>query len=262
MFWRRPTPLGAPPHSARDGGIRSIPFPGLKSFTFDASQTKTLLNFCRQAGVTLNDLLVRDMFLAVNDWNERLTPARPGRWLRVNMPVDLRGKVHEGIPSANVMSYTFITRNSGDCRDRRRLLQSIRWETRMIKRWNLGLLFLDGLNATRKIPGLTNFCMSGRIGFATVVHSFLGEISRRFGVRFPHRDGRLLMGNLVFRRLIAAPPIRPKTRAAFVLNVYNGELTVSVRCDPHLFSEEDAQKFLDGFAARLRETAAEFISND
>jgi hypothetical protein len=101
---------------------------------------------------------------------------------------------------------------------------------------------------------------SGRVGFATVVLSNLGEISRRFGVRFPHQDGRLLMGNLLFRRLIAAPPVRPMTRAAFVLNVYHGELTVSVRCDPHLFAEEDAEKFLDGLAGRLRQTAAEFAA--
>ena len=235
-------------------------FPGLKSFTFDAPLTKTLLNYCRQRGVTLNDLLLRDMFLAIHDWNERLNPARPGRWLRVNMPVDLRGKLHEGIPSTNVMSYTFLTRSSRDCRDRRRLLETIGWETRMIKRWNLGLLFLDGLKASRKIPGALKLFTSGRIGFATVVHSFLGEISRRFGVRFPHRDGRLLMGNLLFRRLIAAPPVRPMTRAAFVLNVYHGELTVSVRCDPHLFAEEDAEKFLDGLAGRLRQTAAEFAA--
>jgi hypothetical protein len=140
------------------------------------------------------------------------------------------------------------------------LLESIGWETRMIKRWNLGLLFLDGLRTSRKIPGMLKFCTSGRLGFATVVHSYLGEISRRFGVRFPHREGRLQMGNLLLRRLIAAPPVRPKTHAAFVLNVYCGELTVSVRCDPRLFSEEDVQKFLDGLESRLRQTAAEFTA--
>jgi len=256
-FLRRPTQLAAPRVAMNMAGSATATFPKLHVLIVDRVQTKRLLSVTRRHGVTLNDLVLRDMFLAIHDWNRQVSPARPGRWLRINMPVDLRSRIHQAIPAANTLSYAFLTRHIKDCRDPSRLLDGIRWETEMIKRWNLGLHFLGGLAVGRKLPGLVRLCTSSSLCFATVVQSFVGEISRRFGVRFPTQEGRLVMGNLVLRKIIAAPPIRPKTRAAFVVHVYNGELRVSGQYDPRYFRDEDGEQFLTVLADRLRQSAAE-----
>jgi hypothetical protein len=127
----------------------------------------------------------------------------------------------------------------------------------MIKRWNLGLHFLGGLAIVRKIPGLLRLFTSSPLCIATVVQSFVGELSRRFGVRFPSRDGCLVMGNLVLRRAGSTPPIRPKTRLAFAMHVYNGELTVSGQFDSRFFDEKDGEQFLAVLKERLRQSADE-----
>ena len=256
-FLLRPTQLAAPHVASKP--INAVPasLPRLHALFVDRVETKQLLSVARRHAVTLNDLLLRDMFLAIHDWNRRVNPSRPGRWLRINMPVDLRSRIHEASPAANVLSYTFITRRIDDCRDRARLLEGIVSETRMIKRWNLGLHFLGGLTTGRKIPGLVRLCTSSPLCFATAVQSFMGELSRRFGVRFPNRDGCLVMGNLVLRRVAATPPIRPKTRVAFAVAVYNGELTVSGQYDSRFFDDNDGEQFLAVLAERLRQSAAE-----
>jgi len=253
-FWRRPAPLGVPP-SSRRATFTAIPFPGMLAHRFSRAETDRLRQVARHNKVSLNDLLTRDVFLAIRDWNARLGPQPPGDWLRVNMPVSLRSGIHEAMPATNVMSYTFLTRRVADCVDPEQMLRSIHWETEIIKRWNLGLYFIGGLSVAHKIPGLVRLFTNSRRCFCTAVHSHMGDLHRRFGVQFPEREGYLVIGNLMLQRLTATPPIRPNTRAAFFTSHFAGQLTAALRCDPHLFSLDDGQRLLDDYVRRLHTSA-------
>jgi hypothetical protein len=119
------------------------------------------------------------------------------------------------------------------------------------------LHFIGGLTVAHKVPGLMRLFTSSRRCFCTVVHSHLGDVHRHCGLQFPQRDGYPVIGNLLLLRLTAAPPIRPNTRAAFFTAHCGGQLTATLRCDPHLFSLDDGQRLLDGYVQRLRATASD-----
>ncbi len=97
LFGRSPALLAAP--SAPSGpGLAESSYPGFCTFSFDQAMHHRLRDVAIQKGVMLNDLLLRDLFLALRQWN------RPHYWwrehprLRVMMPTDLRERrpVHAG----------------------------------------------------------------------------------------------------------------------------------------------------------------------
>jgi hypothetical protein len=87
---------------------------------------------------------------------------------------------------------------------------------------------------------------------ATVVFSNLGDPTRRFTARFPRKEGRLVCGNLTLEAVAGIPPMRPRTRATFLVLSYNLNLTVNLRCDPQYFTAGDTQHLLSLYTERLR----------
>jgi hypothetical protein len=257
---RRPTPLAIPrgtsPSSALCPLRSAYSFAGICSHTFDAEQTEALRAVAVRFGATLNDVLLRDAFLIVDDWNRLHDPSACTPWLRINMPTNLRGRRAHRMPAANVMGYALLTRRAADCRDPAALLDGIRRETDVIRRWSVGLMFIDGLKVTSRIPGLLRFMTRRRRCLASLVLSNLGDPSRHFRTRPRDADGRIVAGNVVFERMTGTPPLRPLTRASMLSSCYAGELTVSLRCDPETFTVADAQSLLAEYVECLQETAS------
>jgi len=252
-LWRRPTPLAAP--RARYGPAAAAAFPSFHAHTFDPQPTTALGEVARRNGATLNDLLLRDQFLTILDWN-RGCGIPDGRWLRVAMPVNLRARTDLQMPAANKMSYAFLTRRPRDCADPAALLRGIHQETEAIKRWRLGLTFLGGLSLAARVPGALRLGCSGSRCLATTMLSNLHDPSSYFRVRLP-RDGRLLrIADVTLERILAAPLLRPLTRAGMVAVRYAGRLTICARCDPYTFDSEDCRRLLALYVARIEETLA------
>ena len=132
---------------------------------------------------SLNDLLLRDMFLAVNEWNKQ-AGVKPG-WLRVLMPTNLRLPRDEHMPAANMVSLSFITRHSRECRQPRELLDGIRCETDSIKRIRRGLYFIRVIEVAQAMCGRMPKLLVGRRCRASVVLSNLGDLGHWFAQTFP-----------------------------------------------------------------------------
>jgi hypothetical protein len=221
-------------------------------------EPETYQRFCEraaEAGVTANDLMLRDMFLTAYEWNN----SRGGRgtrgWLRINMPTTLRGKRDSRMPATNVLGYALVTRHTDECRDAKRLLADIAADTEAIRTWSLGALFVEAMRRADRVPGL--LAIGSRImrRFSTVVLSNLGDPSRRFRARFPRSDGKIQAGNLTVKSMVGIPPIRPGTRAALALFSYAGKLAIALHPDRRWFSAEDAREFLTSYRQRLENSA-------
>ncbi|HEY2893198.1 MAG TPA: hypothetical protein VGJ16_03270 [Pirellulales bacterium] len=205
------------------------------------------------ANVTLNDIALRDILLALEDWNAARGTQSRGT-LRVSVPVNIRDRADAEMPAANRIGYGFVEPAKRDYASREQLLNAISRQTKQIKDWKLALYFLGGLGLAAGLPRLLRRVLSRRKAFATVVVSNLGRIFSQS--RLPRRDGKLVAGNLVLERFLGVTPIRPLTRSAILLVEYAGELTVCVRCDPQQFAPEDVQEFLALYVRKLDETAA------
>ena len=98
-------------------------------------------------------------------------------------------------------------------------------------------------------PGVIPWALGRKRSLATIVLSNLGTILRRTAL--PRRDGRIVCGAAVLRRVTRVPPIRPLTRAAIAVIGYGDETTINLRCDPRLFSDAQADAFLAEYMGQL-----------
>ena len=232
-----------------------LPFPRICSHTLDVSQTQRFRAAAVKRGVTVNDLLVCDMFRTLQQWNAQHSRKNADRHLRINMPVLMQQRPEGHVSAANTLSYTFLTRRASECGDRGRLLESIRGQTDLIKRYDMGTLFLDGLATVQRIPGLLPLLLGGRRCLATVVLSNVGNPIRQFPRGLLGESGKAVAGDMTLEGVAGSPPIRRQTRAAFGIIHYAGMLTISALCDPRHFTPHDARQLLAMYTAQIEATA-------
>ena len=245
--FRRPRPLAADSPADTDG-------PAVEAFLVfrdDGGLLRRLRQAAAQLKVTLNDLLLRDLFLAVRQWNAAAGREESDDVIKIAMPCNLHAPAHAATPAANIMSYAFLTRRAPQLEDQAKLLGGIRQETESIRDTNAALCFLGVLGLASRVPGAMKFVSDLRACFATAVLSMLGDPTRGFFARFPRCDGRLVVGNLVLDGIAAWPPVRPHTAAGLVVSTYADRLTIALKRDRQTLSGADATKFLDLYKARL-----------
>lgn len=245
---RRPTPLAVPSDEAAA--------PRLAGHRFEEAQSRALRHRASQSGATLNDLLLRDLFLTLAQWNAEHAPARSGRWWQINMPQNLREAGDEAMPAANKLGYVFLTRPGDALADAETLLQGLHAETELIKKWSAGLLFLSGLEWAWKIPGLCRAMLARRQCLATAVLSNLSDLARRLPGRFPQESGRLRLGNLWLEGGRMAPPTRPLTSATLAAFRYRGCLNINLLNSRDL-APAAAEDLLRCYVRRLEQSMAE-----
>jgi hypothetical protein len=253
ILFRRPVPLAAP--SAARNGRASEDFPGFLSMTIDRAAAEQLRAAADQRGANLNDLLLRDLFLTMHDWNA-MHGYKGHKRLGIMMPTDMRGSEDCEMPAANITSYNFLSRESRSFDRPDELLKSIQDETSRIKGHRLGTKFMSAVNWMSRKSKLLPFLASRNVCLATAVLSNASDPSRRFTAKFRRVAGRIACGNLILEAITGVPPLRAKTRATFSISQYNRRLTVSLRCDPRSFTLEDTAVLLEMYMQRLRDSAS------
>src|SRR5262249_25534471 len=115
-----------------------------------------------------------------------------------------------------------------------------------------GLYFIGQLALLAGIPGGMKLMLSPRRCFATAVLTNVGDMTHRFGLAFPVVDGKLQIGNLTLEGITGSPPLRPLTHVGVGLFTYADRLVVTLLCDRHHFTREQARKFLELYVSHLR----------
>ncbi|TWT35456.1 acyltransferase PapA5 [Posidoniimonas corsicana] len=228
-------------------------FPGVMIHTLPKDETAQLRAVADKAHVMLNDLLLERLFQSLAVWNSmhvRRTSKRP---LRVMMPTDLRESSETEMPAANMVGYTFISRKAEECTDSDALLRSIANETDQIKHSQRGKGFIDAITASEVVPWAIPLLLHRGWCLATAVLTNNGDPARRMNARLPRDGGRLASGGVVVTRFSGVPPLRERTNVVLSAMTYAKELTLSVRCSPQEFGDEESQQFLDLYLAKLRE---------
>jgi hypothetical protein len=235
---------------ARDEEPTPAGFPATRSFRFDAANTAQLRLAAKSQDGTLNDLLCRDLLLALHGFRRQLRPKQPDAWLRVAVPTDLRTQSQERLSAANQASMVFITRRDRDFLAADTLLQGIHRELQQVKRWGLGRTFLRSLQIRRHLPGgLARSVRNGRCG-ATAALTNLGETLLQS--RLPRRGDKLIVGDLLLDSADFLAPIRPGTCASFSACTYAGRLSICLQYDRRALDEPAADQLFETFLQQLR----------
>jgi hypothetical protein len=205
-----------------------------------------------RAGATINDLLLCNLFVTLKRWNA--AHGQSTKWLRILIPQNLRTAEDSATPTANIMSFAFLTRRFTACDSAAGLMPSLHAETGAIRRDRLSVFFLKTVTFALSI-GVSKKCLASKNCFATATLSNLGLPTRRFVAQFPHNERGLVVGNLVFRSLTGAPPIRPGTRAAFAIITSVDDTLLAMKYDAQYLRQADARQLLEEYVKQIAATA-------
>ncbi len=214
-------------------------------------QSSALNKAAAACGVSRNDLLLRDICLAVDDWNASHSQ-RSAKQIWLNVPVDVRTRRDRTLPAANRIGLAFVSLSPNECANRSAALAAIHEQIVQIRRRKTALSFLTGLAIASGYRGLIKWALQHDRCFATMVHSNLGRMFTR--IPLPRDEGRIICGDAVLERVAAAPPVRPLTHGAVAICDYAGELTISLRCDSRHFRPSHTAALLNLYRARIEET--------
>ncbi len=253
FFLQAPVPLAAT-RSGSDAVDRPPVRPGFHTAVLPQSVVASLRRLAATVGATLNDVLLRDLFLVLRSWNAAHGSRADRRRLRILMPQNLREREDRFLPAANMLSFAFVTRKARFCDRPEDLLDSIREETAAVRRGRLSLYFTGGLAAVQS-AGVLRWLLQGPFCFATAVLTNLSEPMRRFAGQFPQTAQGLLVGNVVYLGITGIPPVRRRTRAVFGIFNNPNRFTINLKWDPRSYSALDAEQLLAEYIAQLHATA-------
>ena len=260
-----------------EGGEPASPLSAIRTVCFSVEETLALRMLAKKSAVSLNDLLIRDLFLLLSERCEGLTSIErqegnaeerqagrdPKREYAICMPVNLREADDVRMPAANKMMMTFLRRSPEEVANPQRLLDSVRSETLAIKRNRRGLQLQVAVGLMLKLLGRVPVSVLEKKSFATTVLSNLGSLdppeSGEGRVNDSDAARCQTFGNLRAQKISTAPNGRPGTAAVIVVLTYAGRLTFSMRFDQNVFNGLGAERFLEDYLAQLRESAAAFL---
>lgn len=228
-------------------------YPALCADQFDADTTQGLRASAKQLGVTVNDLLARDLFLALHQFRTGRALGQPEDWLRMMIPMNLRSVADRHLPAANIVSSVFLDRRGSDFTDGESLLASIKEQMDLIKRLQLGFTFIFSLYANRLLPGGLRRVGAGTNCNTSVVFTNLGKLFAR--TPLPKDQGRLVAANVRLDRIAIAAPLAPYLCASFAAGWYADRLTLTLHHDPRVLDAPSAQQLLQCFVEQVRTSA-------
>ncbi len=224
--------------------------PRFHTFTFDEADTEEIQMTAKRLGVSLNVLLLRDLFLILDQWNRRYSPDHRSRTIRVCIPINLRQPVDQRMPAANMVSMLFLDREANQLADPTRLLGNLHTQIEETLRLRKNLVFVPALKLLGKFSGKLSARMQRRQCLASAVLSNLGVA----GARSPlmGRDRRLVSGGVILESLEVVLPLRPLTHAVICALKYGRKLSLTLSYDPRWIDDADGFELLMSFVRELK----------
>jgi hypothetical protein len=249
FFMQRPVPI-----LKRIATVRSeLPagFPEVKVARLEAEELQELSAVVAEAGVTLNDLLLRDFFVAIDDFRTRHQATTPGEWIRVSVPINLRQGDHCRMSAANLVSMVFLDRTGQQIADSVDLLRSIHKEMGSIRRRQLGLIFIQALWIVRSLPGGLAKWVNRNGCETTCVLSNLGRAMADSSLP-RSSEKKIVAGNVVLDGIDFFTPIRDGTSVAMALIYYAGGLQLCMQYDSRHITNVQADDLMATYLRRIR----------
>jgi len=252
FFRQRPLPMTANRPRLEENATRQQNGHITKAVSSEA--TLAMRKWTSAQKVTVNDVLLRDLFVTLHEWMSDQGIDVGSRHLRILMPQSLRGRGDAAMPTTNDIGFAFLARRGSLLRQPDELLESLAPETAAIRKDNLSRHFIGGLAAVQAL-GLLPWLLNGSSCFSTAVLTNFGNTWRRFQAKLPPADGGLAAGNLVYDGLTGTPPCRPNTAAAFCVCTSADQIFVSLKHDPFHYTLEESHELLARYIDRITSSA-------
>jgi hypothetical protein len=253
FLMRRPVPIVPHQACANDSPLPKN-YPATLSHTLDREATAGVRRAAKRLVVTTNDLLTRDLFLTLGEWRSRQNIADDDGWLRMMVPMNLRREGDERMPAADVVSSVFLDRRGQDFADADRLLRGIHAEMELIKRNQLGYIFVFSLAICRRLFGGLEKQVRADKCTVSCVFTNVGSIFAQ--APLPERDRHVVAGNVTLMDIDAVAPVHPYSCVTVVAGLYANRLGITLHYDPRPLSEAQAADLLAAYVRRIQTPVA------
>lgn len=227
-------------------------YPAVRVIRFDQEQTQKIVKASKAKAVTVNSILLRDLFLAIRDWRSELGVNQKDDTLRFCVPVDLRTQRDLDLTVANSISLLFLDRNESQLQCEQSLLDSVQDELHNKARQDFRISFVTMLQVGRHLPGGLKKFLSDRRCWSTCIFSSLGVLFR--DVVLPDDDGCLVAGNVRMEQWDLVPPLRDNLGLTICPYTYAGRMSVVFHYDPTRINGEQLAMMLQTYLSRLEKS--------
>jgi NRPS condensation-like uncharacterized protein len=253
-FKHQPVPL-ATPRALPSEKSGEDQFPRFQTFTFDEADTEQIRVTAKRLRVSLNVLLLRDLFLILDHWNRRHSADHRSQTIRVCVPVNVRRSADHRMSAANVVSLSFLDRDATHFADPIQLLGNLHAQTKETQRLRTSLAFIPALKLIGMFPGRLHARMQRTHCQASAALSNLGVVLARSPLL--GRDRRAVAGGVILESIEPIMPLRHLTLAAFAVSNYGRKLSLTISHDPRWIDAADGRELLESFVRQLKASLAQ-----
>jgi hypothetical protein len=231
-------------------------FPSSLTHTFSTAETNSLLAEAHSSGTTLNNLLIRDLLLAINDFRTAERGGDKRQWVRLSIPMNLRRGISANFSATNLVSMVFVDRQAKDLSDAQAALDGIHRQMQQIKDLELGLTFPLSLKLAKWLPGgrmrMRRMTSDTRCRCTAVLSNLMRPLNDS---ALPRRDTKIVVGDCVLEEFEFLPPVRQGTQASFGAATYADRLNIAMHYDSRCMTGEEAQELLTRYLDYLLKSA-------
>ena len=209
----------------------------------NAGQLARLKQEAEACNTTVNEMILRALFLALHDFRKSYGYYKAGEWLRLIVPVSIRSFSDRRLSASNRASMVQLDRTDRDFNDPKGLLWGLNYELTNIRKWNLEKTFLVLVRCFSVIPGWIGRIAAKDICRATSVLTNLGNPFDR--LKLQRIDGKLQSGNLILDDVKLVVPLRRNTPVGFATLRYAGEQKICLHFDPVEIDCYEAQVLME-----------------
>jgi len=228
-------------------------FPGIAGRWIDETLVSSLDQKATEYGVRLNSLLMVKLIRSVDGWqkvsqsaNEGTVQACDSPWIRVILPISIRGLSDRHLPAANKATIVQIDRKKSETEDERQASRMLDREIKIIVGFMLDRIFLIAVRLCSVSPWLLGRLARNAKPRGTVIFTNLGAPLRKTRACDFQTVGDL---NLVDFDLCG--PIRSGTPVNVAFQRHEDRARITLHYDRRIFSAETVNEFLASFIEEL-----------
>lgn len=240
FLFRKIRPLEVAPIGADDSASS---FPRIVGTWFTRDQSTAMLEAARRRSISLNAWVLGGLFafLLQHPGGQSF---RDGGWLRILFPMNLRDISDRRMPACNRTALVQIDRRRDQIADAQTFYHYLNREIGLIRQWQLNKLFLLVVRGMAWVPGWLESSVAKTTCRGAAIFTSLGSPIRRV---IPREDSRPRVGNARIEEFDFVGPVRHGTPIYVCLQRESSRIRLSIRFDPHVFTDQSATEFTAAF---------------
>ncbi|MEZ4753736.1 MAG: condensation domain-containing protein [Bdellovibrionota bacterium] len=233
--------------------LSPLDFPATHTTELDSETLTALESMAKLKGVTLNDLLLRDLILTLSHANKDSS-----KEVAIVVPLSMERKISDLLmPAANITSGYIANASPDEIFDPEALLQEISDRSNYVQKNWIGLSAIRAIGVASKFSGGMQFLWKPpfwRKNVATSTFSFLSDPLRLS--RLPRQNGKVMLAGITIEQITGIPLLfEHGPYLSFCGTIYAEQLSITLLYHPLHVQSEEAEQLLNDYKVRLIKSA-------